>query len=107
MKVLLDHNAPYGLRKALIGHEVLLADELGWAEVANGDLLRVAEKAGFAVRLTCDKNLSYQQNLKGRKLALVVLDTNNWKILRRNLRQIVETVDKATPGSFQFVAIQV
>jgi hypothetical protein len=44
---------------------------LGYAR--NGDLLTVAEEAGFDVLLTTDKNMRYQQNLAGRKLAIVVL----------------------------------
>ena len=106
MKIVLDHNVPKKLRTALPDHTINTAKEMGWAELENGDLLRAAEAADFEMMITCDQNLSYQQNLKGRKLALVVLDTNNWKILRRNPRLIAEAVDCATPGSFQLVAIR-
>lgn len=84
MKVLLDHNVPHKLRRSLVGHDVETADEVGWAELANGDLLIAAEGAGFAVMVTADKNLSYQQNLQGRELALVVLSTNDWQTIRQN-----------------------
>ncbi len=56
--------------------------------------------------ITCDKNLYYQQNLKGRKLSLVVLDTNNWKVIRRNPQEIVNAVESAAPGSFQMVVVR-
>lgn len=68
MKVLFDHNVPKRLRQFLPGHEVALAREMGWAELGNGALLAAAEDSGFAVMVTGDKNLSYQQNLQSRNL---------------------------------------
>jgi len=76
LKVLFDHNVPWKLRRALFAHEVSTADDMGWATIANGALLTAAEIGGFDLFLTCDQNISYQQNLKGRRLALVVLSTN-------------------------------
>ena len=43
LKVLSDHNVPHKLRRQLPGHEVLTAEEMGWAELINGQLLRIAE----------------------------------------------------------------
>jgi hypothetical protein len=54
-------------------HTVTEARARGWDELENGALLNAAEAAGFDVLLTTDKNLSYQQNLSGRKIAIVVL----------------------------------
>ena len=31
--------------------------------------------------------------------------TNNWNVLKHNSRPVVETVDAATPGSFQVVEL--
>jgi hypothetical protein len=45
----------------------------GWDTLSNGDLLKAAEEAGFEVLLTTNTNLPHQQNLKGRKLAIVIL----------------------------------
>jgi hypothetical protein len=78
---------------------------MGWAELENGELLTAAEAAGFSVFVTCDKNLSYQQNLTGRKLALVVLSTNNWNIVKQYPQQVVQAIETAKQGSFQFVAL--
>jgi hypothetical protein len=61
---------------------------MGWSELENGELLRAAEVAGFAVMVTGDKNLSSQQNLRGMALALVVLSTNNWNVLKKNPRPV-------------------
>ncbi|MDQ2843050.1 MAG: hypothetical protein M3Y72_18830 [Acidobacteriota bacterium] len=106
MKVLFDNNVPVGLRRHLVGHEVRTAAKLGWRELQNGDLLVAAEQAGFDVMVTGDKNLSYQQNLAGRKLALVVLATNNWGFLKENSAPVVAAVNRAEPGSFQAVRFE-
>ncbi len=59
-----------------------------WAMLENGDLLSAAEDAGFDVMLTADKNISYQQNLAGRRLALVVLSTNDWNLIQLNIQPL-------------------
>jgi hypothetical protein len=50
-----------------------------------------------------DKNIRYQQNLPGRKIALVVLTQLRWR--RRRLAEIAVAVDAAIPGSFTGVEI--
>lgn len=101
MKVLFDHNVPKKLRSLLPGHSVLTSRELGWDEFKNGDLLAAAEAKGFEVLVTGDKNMRYQQNLQGRKLALVILPITNWKALRLHPASIVAAVDRSIPGSFE------
>ena len=101
MRVLFDHNVPKRLRSLLFGHEVTTARELGWDALKNGDLLSAAETEGFAVMVTGDKNMSYQQNLEGRRLALVILANTDWPTLRRNPAPIMAALDEATPGSFK------
>jgi len=71
----------------------------------NGELLTVAEAAGFEVLVTTDKNLSYQQNLAGRKIAIVVLGKGRWSVIKLHVVQIVAAVNAATPGSFAEVEI--
>ena len=53
--------------------------------------------------VTGDKNLSYQQNLAGRKLALVVLPTIDWRILQQETAPVPVAIDRATPGSFETI----
>ncbi len=103
--VLFDHNVPHKLRASLTGHEVKTADEMGWAELENGELLKAAEDAGFAVMVTCDKNLSYQQNLAGRRLALVILQTNRWSVLKENAPAVLAALARAQPGGFELVTL--
>lgn len=106
MKVLFEHNVPHKLRGSLTRHDVTNADEMGWAELKNGDLLTAAENSGFDVLVTADKNLSYQQNLEGHKLAVVVLATNSWKVIKENPTPVAFALDHADPGSFQLVTFE-
>ena len=78
MLVLFDHSTPAPLSSWLIGHSITEAQDRGWDTLSNGDLLAEAERAGFDVLLTADKNMRYQQNLTGRRIALVVLSTPQW-----------------------------
>jgi hypothetical protein len=82
MRILLDENTPRGVRRILTGHDVRTAPEMGWAAIANGQLLDEAEKAGFDAVITSDQNFVFQQNLLGRNIAVVVLSTNTWPLIR-------------------------
>ncbi len=103
MLILLDNNAPRGLARALTSHIVTEARERAWATLKNGDLLTAAEEAGFEVLLTSDRSIKYQQNLKVRKIAIVVLGSGRWSVIKRHVAQIVAAVDAATPASFSEV----
>ena len=74
-------------------------------DILNGDLIAAAEAAGFEVLLTTDKNMRYQQNLTGRKIAFVVIGNQQWPILRRHVEKVAAAVNAATPGSFVEVEI--
>ena len=102
--VLLDHNVPRGVRRILAAHDVRTTREMGWDALTNGELLSAAEAAGFAVLVTADRNIRHQQNLAPRTLALVVLGTNVWPVLRGGER-IAEAVARAGPGSYAEAAI--
>ena len=91
------------MRKLLGAHDVYTVDYMGWAGLKNGELLRAAEADGFEVFLAGDKNLAYQQNLAGRRMAIVTLSAIDLDILRPNLSLIVAAIDSATPGGFLMV----
>lgn len=76
-RVLFDENLPKPLRRSLSDHEIRRAQELGYSGVKNGRLLDAAEHE-FDVFLTADKNMRFQQNLSGRRLAIIELPTNRW-----------------------------
>jgi predicted nuclease of predicted toxin-antitoxin system len=105
VKILFDANTPAPLARFLRGHQVVRADELGWQGLENGALLEAAGQAGFDVLLTCDQNVPYQQNLTGRKLALVILSSNHWPTLRQAVAQIATAVDFVQTG--QIVRVDV
>lgn len=73
MRILLDEQLPRQLASFLVGHEVRTVQQESWAGLKNGALLTAAEAAGFAILLTGDQNLQFQQNLAKRKLGVVVL----------------------------------
>ena len=105
MRILFDQGTPVGIRSVLGEHEVKTAHEQGWSALSNGDLLRAAEDAGFELFLTTDSNLAYQQNLRGRNLAIVILSQNKWKAIQLVLDDIANTVNRAKRGSFTVVEI--
>ena len=105
MRVLFDQGTPAPLRHALIGHSVETAYELGWGALQNGALIAAAEAQGFDVLLTTDKNLKYQQNLAGRRLAVVVLSTTSWPRIRSGTPNVLEAVNAAQVGSYFEVAV--
>lgn len=76
---------------------------MGWTNLKNGELLRAAEDSGFAIFVTGDKSMVHEQNLAGRRLAIVSLTTNNWPIIKDHIPQILASIDRATVGSFQSV----
>jgi len=106
MNIILDESTPQKLRLIIQGnHKVVTTWFQGWSGMKNGALLEAAEEAGFDLFITADQSLGYQQNLTGRKIALVVLSTNNWDLVRSNIAAIMTAIDAATPGSFAEVEI--
>jgi hypothetical protein len=103
LKVLLDENLDHALRKLLGNHDVVTASHMGWAGVQNGELLRAAEDNGIEVLLTGDQTLRFEQNLTGRRLAIVALSAIQLPILKGHLPRIIAAIDQAKPGSFQAV----
>jgi hypothetical protein len=67
--------------------------------------LRAAEEADFAVFLTTDKNIRYQQNLVNRAIAIVVLGNSRWPVVQRYVDRVVAAVSVAKPGTYLEVEI--
>jgi len=106
MLVLFDNGTPRTLARYLIDHHTVTeARARGWEELENGELLTVAEAAGFDVIVTTDRNLRYQQNLAGSKIGIVVLGKGRWTIIKSHVAEVVAAVNAATPGSYTEVEI--
>ena len=105
MLVLFDHSTPAPLTSYLIGHTVTEARDRGWDRLSNGELLDEAERGGFDVLLTADKNIRLQQNLRGRRIAIVVLSIPRWPVVRLHIERIAAAVNVAAPGSYTEVNI--
>lgn len=100
MRILFDKNVPVGVRHLLAGYAVQTFPETGWQpQLQNGELLA----AGFDVLATSDQNIKYQQNLSVRTLALVVLGSNIWPIVRNHAEAIKAAIDAATLSSYAFI----
>jgi hypothetical protein len=101
MRVLFDQGTPAPLRHGLSPHTIETAYEKGWSALSNGDLLNAAENASFDLLITTDQNLRYQQNLTGRRLAVLVLPTTRWPIIEQNVAKVAAAVNEIRPGEFR------
>lgn len=106
MKILFDTNTPAPLARALREHQVTRTGELQWQSLENGALLDAAEQAGYDVLITCDQNVSYQQNFKGRKLAVLILCTNHWPTLNPFAARIATKVQFMHRGEVTRVTVE-
>jgi hypothetical protein len=104
LRVLLDENMPHQLRAHLPDHDVFTAVYVGFGGFKNGELLRAAETAGYDVLLTGDLSLEYQQNMTDRKIAVVSLSANNWRVVQDHLPAIDAAIRAAQSVSFSRVA---
>jgi hypothetical protein len=92
-----DHGTPAPLRRALAGHSVSTAGEMGWSEIDNRSLLSAAESQFDAI-FTTDQSIRHQQNLAGRRLAILVLPTTNWRQIQNHQDQILAAINELRPG---------
>jgi predicted nuclease of predicted toxin-antitoxin system len=99
VKVLVDECVPLKLVRLLTGHTFTTAVEKGWGGLENGRLIARAEPE-FDLFLTADRNLQYQQNLQGRKLAVLLLSTNHWPTLKPHAALVQAALNRILPGEF-------
>jgi hypothetical protein len=74
---------------------------MGWAGKRNGELMQLLHTEIFAVFLTTDQNLRYQQNVLGFPLAVVVLvaPTNRLDDLVPLMPQVRTLLTAIQPGA--------
>src|SRR5262245_22035385 len=99
MIILIDESLPRYLKRDLTSRDVRTVHEMGWAGVENGALLELAE-SDFEVFLTADKNIHYQQNLKGRKLAIIEFPSNKLSVVKRLESDLKTILGQITTGDY-------
>ena len=99
MRLLLDECVPKRLKRELPGHDARTVQDLGWAGITNGALLRLAN-GQFDALLTVDQGIEYQQNLSGLSISVVVMmaPSNDVDDLRPLLPGVQEALAKLKPG---------
>jgi predicted nuclease of predicted toxin-antitoxin system len=92
MKILLDECLPLDFRQSFHHLDAHTAQWAGLKGKKNGELLRMAELAGYEVLLTVDQGIPHQQNLAGRKLSIILLRSQTSQI--EELLPLVEAILK-------------
>ena len=105
MRILFDQGVPAPLRRELAEHSVQTAFERGWSDLANGALLAAAEGDGYELLITTDRHLKHQQNLAGRKLAIIVLLSTSWPRIQLRIDDVRDAVGRIGPGGYEEVPI--
>lgn len=100
MRILFDQGTPVPLRRYLADHSVDTAFERGWSNLHNGELLDRSEDEGYHLLVTTDQHLPYQQNLAGRKLAILILLSTSWPRIRLRVDDIQVPINEIDPGDF-------
>ncbi len=99
MKIIIDECVPSIVKRGLPDHAIVSVQDMGWAGVKNGQLLKLVS-ADFDVFITSDKNLRHQQNLSAIELAIVLLPSNQVPVVKALLPQIVNSLTAIEPGDF-------
>ena len=105
MRILFDQGVPVPLRPHLAEHQVDTAFERGWSDLRNSVLLARAEDDGYTLLITTDQSLRHQQNLDGRKLAILVLLSTSWPRIQLRADDVRSVVDQIAPGDVREVRI--
>jgi hypothetical protein len=77
---------------------------MGWSAIKNGELLSLASKQ-FDIFVTVDRNLSFQQNVKDLRIAVLVLRarTNRLSDLLPLIPGLLSAVADCTPGEVRMI----
>ena len=105
MKILFDQGTPRPLRNFLPEHTVDTSARKGWSELSNGELLDIAESEGYDLLITTDQNLQYQQNLVGRRLAVIVLRSGSWPYANARIEEIRAALADVQVGELREVQL--
>jgi hypothetical protein len=101
LRILLDDGLPRPFERLLIGHETVHCSRLGWERFKNGNLLSAADDAGFPVMVTVDQSIQHQQNMSGRRVAVIYLRAakNDLATLAPMAAMVMGQLQNLQPGS--------
>lgn len=102
MKIIIDECVPGIVKRTLSSRNIVTVQEVGWAGIKNGKLLRLIA-VDFDVFITSDKNLRYQQNLASFDLSIIVLPSNQVPAVDAVLSQLDLVLDSI--GTKDFIEI--
>ena len=105
MRLLLDENLDWGLGRDLPGHQTESVPLIGWSGIENGELIRKAADAGFAVLVTMDSNMVYQQNIGRYAIAVIALraPSNRLADTRPLMPALLALLSQVKPGTVTFL----
>jgi hypothetical protein len=105
-KLLLDECVPKNFKQHMLGHECVTVPEVRWAGQKNGALLSLAEQAGFQVFITLDQGIEYEQNLSGRRIAIILIRAKSSRLedLVTHATKVLAAIDSIDPGQVVRVA---
>jgi hypothetical protein len=100
MRLLIDECIDERFRLLFPGYDCQTARHANLAGLKNGDLLEAAEAAAFDVLVTVDQSIPDQQNMGGRKIALLILcaPTNRLRDLKAVVPSAVAALRVIKPG---------
>ena len=104
MRILLDECVPWPMHRLLTGHGCSTAQQHGWGGIKNGRLLQLAEKE-FDLFITSDQNVRYQQNLAGKRIAILELSTNKLRRIEAAAALIQSAIASIRPSEFRRLEI--
>jgi predicted nuclease of predicted toxin-antitoxin system len=105
VKILLDENLDWRLKRDLLEHDVESVTQIGWAGLKNGKLLSEAEKR-FDVLLTMDSKMFYQQNLPKYKIAVFSLKARSNRLAdtRPLIPKVLAALRNVKPGTLTVIS---
>ena len=104
MNILLDECVPWPMHRLLTNHTCTSVQAQGWNGIRNSDLLKRAE-GEFDLFITSDQNIRYQQNLSGKRVAILELSTNDLSRIRAAKSLIEKAIAELQPGEFKQLTV--
>jgi predicted nuclease of predicted toxin-antitoxin system len=104
VRVLLDSNLPRAFATLLPGHRTATTQQRQWSDLDDGPLLDAAQ-VEYDVLVTMDQNLRFQQNLRGRRIRIVVLRARSNKLtdLMPLAPSVLSALSEMAPGELRIV----